>query len=192
MPSGHDDTWTGFSWLIVHRRRKIWTIRHKNKIEMNTFFIPIDQYFSFNVVTNSSTREHIMCYTVSETTIYSNLRLYSVVLKVQIVLIKIHSKPSYYVGTTLRYTSTSLRHQDSCRYPGAYLAPGHNQPPPGLHYGYVNDITLLVKFTNPRMHLLHIPQCSLQNRNAHISVLNGALWDMEQVHSGICEIDLLF
>ena len=49
----------------------------------------------------------------------------------------------------------------------------------------------LSQFTNPRMHLLHIPQCSIQNRNVHISVLNGALWDMEQVHSGICEIGLL-
>ena len=45
--------------------------------------------------------------------------------------------------------------------------------------------------TNPRMHLFHIPQCSIQNRNGHISVLNGALWDMEQVHSGICEVGLL-
>ena len=34
------------------------------------------------------------------------------------------------------------------------------------------------------MYLNHTPQCSIQNRNAHISVLNGALWDMEQVHSG--------
>ena len=40
-------------------------------------------------------------------------------------------------------------------------------------------------------HPFHIPQCSIQNRNVHISVLNGALWDMEQVHSGICEIGLL-
>ena len=40
------------------------------------------------------------------------------------------------------------------------------------------------------MHLFHIPQCSIQNRNLHISVLNGALCDMEQVHSGICEIRL--
>ena len=36
----------------------------------------------------------------------------------------------------------------------------------------------------------HIPQCTIQNRNVHISVLNGALWDMEQVHYGICEIGL--
>ena len=43
-------------------------------------------------------------------------------------------------------------------------------------------------FTNAKMHLFHIPQCSIQNRNVHISVLNGALWDMEQVHSGICEL----
>ena len=38
------------------------------------------------------------------------------------------------------------------------------------------------------MHLFHIPECSTQNRNVHISVLNGAFWDMEQVHSGICEL----
>ena len=42
--------------------------------------------------------------------------------------------------------------------------------------------------TNPRMHLFHIPQGSIQNRNVHISVLNGELWDMAQVHSGICEL----
>ena len=41
------------------------------------------------------------------------------------------------------------------------------------------------------MHLFHILQCSIRNRNVHISVLNGALWDMEQVHLGICEIGLL-
>ena len=34
---------------------------------------------------------------------------------------------------------------------------------------------------------MHIPQCTIQNRNVHISILNGALWDMGQVHSGICE-----
>ena len=37
------------------------------------------------------------------------------------------------------------------------------------------------------MHLFHIPQCSIQNRNVHISVVNGALLGVEQVHSGICE-----
>ena len=37
------------------------------------------------------------------------------------------------------------------------------------------------------MHLFHIPQYTIQNRNVHISVLNGALWDMKQVHCGICE-----
>ena len=49
----------------------------------------------------------------------------------------------------------------------------------------------LTWFTNARMPLFHIPQCSIQNRNVHISVINGALWDTEQVHSGICEIGLL-
>ena len=43
---------------------------------------------------------------------------------------------------------------------------------------------------NPRMHLFHIPQCSILNRNVHSSVLNGALWAMEHVHSGICEFGL--
>ena len=41
------------------------------------------------------------------------------------------------------------------------------------------------------MHLFHIPQYTIQNKNVHISVLNGALRDTEQVHCGICEIGLL-
>ena len=41
------------------------------------------------------------------------------------------------------------------------------------------------------MHLFDIPQCTIQNRNVHISVLNGTLWDIEPVHYGICEIGLL-
>ena len=45
--------------------------------------------------------------------------------------------------------------------------------------------------TTPTMHLTHIPQCTIQNRNVHISILNDALWDMEHVHWGICEIGLL-
>ena len=38
------------------------------------------------------------------------------------------------------------------------------------------------------MHLFHIPQRSIQNRNVHISVMIETLWDTEHVHSGICEI----
>ena len=41
------------------------------------------------------------------------------------------------------------------------------------------------------MHLFHIPQCTIQNRNVHISVLNGALWDMELVRCGIYELGQL-
>ena len=37
----------------------------------------------------------------------------------------------------------------------------------------------------------HIPECSIQNRNVHISVLNGTFWDMKQVHFGISENGLL-
>ena len=40
------------------------------------------------------------------------------------------------------------------------------------------------------MHLFPIPQHTIQNRNVHISVLNGVLWDMEQVRFGICEVGL--
>ena len=41
------------------------------------------------------------------------------------------------------------------------------------------------------MHVSHILQCTIQNRNVHISVQNDPFWDMEQVHCGICEISLL-
>ena len=41
------------------------------------------------------------------------------------------------------------------------------------------------------MHLFYIPQCTIQNINVHISVMNGVLWDMEQVHYGNCEISVL-
>ena len=36
------------------------------------------------------------------------------------------------------------------------------------------------------MHLSHIPQYTIQNRNVHISVLNGVLWDVGQVPNEIC------
>ena len=48
----------------------------------------------------------------------------------------------------------------------------------------------LINLTNPTMHLSHIPQFTIQNRNVHISFLNGVLWDMEQVHCRIWEIVL--
>ena len=38
------------------------------------------------------------------------------------------------------------------------------------------------------MHLSYIPQYTIQNRNVLISVLDGVLWDMGQVH---CETGLL-
>ena len=43
------------------------------------------------------------------------------------------------------------------------------------------QISKCIIFTNPRMHMFHIPQCSIQNRNVHISVLNGALWELDQL-----------
>ena len=40
------------------------------------------------------------------------------------------------------------------------------------------------------MHLSHIPQYTIQNRAVSISVLNAVLWDMGQVHWGVCEFGL--
>ena len=50
---------------------------------------------------------------------------------------------------------------------------------------------LLTWFTNPTTHLSNIPQCTIQYRIVHISVLNGVYWDMRQVHCGICECGVL-
>ena len=60
-------------------------------------------------------------------------------------------------------------------------------------YDY-NHFRLLkqINFTNPRMHLFHNPHCSIQNRDVHISVLIETLWDMERVHSGICDLGQLY
>ena len=49
----------------------------------------------------------------------------------------------------------------------------------------------MTNLTNPTKYSLRIPQYTIQNRNEHISVLNGVFWDMGQVHCGVCEIDLL-
>ena len=42
------------------------------------------------------------------------------------------------------------------------------------------------------MHLSHIPQYTIQNRNVHISVLNGALWDMGQVTGFVNSVFVFF
>ena len=41
------------------------------------------------------------------------------------------------------------------------------------------------------MHLFYVPRFSIQNRNAHIPVLNEALWDMEQMYFGVCKLGQL-
>ena len=58
-------------------------------------------------------------------------------------------------------------------------------------YWNSHHISWFTQFTDPRMHQFHIPQWSNQKRNVHISVLNGAFWDMGQVQCGICEIGIL-
>ena len=55
---------------------------------------------------------------------------------------------------------------------------------PKLQRWFIYEIRL------SNMHLTHNPQCTIQNRNVHISFLNDALRDMGRVDCGICEIDL--
>ena len=43
----------------------------------------------------------------------------------------------------------------------------------------------------PTTHLSHIPQCTIQNKNVHISVLGGVLWDMGLLLCGNSEISQL-
>ena len=50
-----------------------------------------------------------------------------------------------------------------------------------LTYSQIPLCTWMHFRTEPTMRLSHIPQCTIQNRNVHISVLNGVLWDVEQV-----------
>ena len=80
---------------------------------------------------------------------------------------------------------------------GCFLLWSSQIPMKVANYTSANDNLIFVigyffyeytNVTSPRMHLFHIPQYSIQNRNVHISVPNGALWEMEQVHSGICEL----
>ena len=57
-----------------------------------------------------------------------------------------------------------------------------SETPPWLtHWGETN-------LTNPTMHLFHIQQYTIQNRNVHIFILNNVLWQMDQVHCGIYEL----
>ena len=37
------------------------------------------------------------------------------------------------------------------------------------------------------MHLFHTRECTIQNKNVHISFLNGAFWDTEYVYCGFCD-----
>ena len=40
------------------------------------------------------------------------------------------------------------------------------------------------------MQLFHIPQYAIQNSNVQIYALDCVLWDIGQVHFGICETSL--
>ena len=48
----------------------------------------------------------------------------------------------------------------------------------------------LTWFTNPRMHLFHSKLLDSEQKCEHF-ILNGELWNREQVHSGIYETNLL-
>ena len=52
------------------------------------------------------------------------------------------------------------------------------------------EYSVYISNRSPTMYLSQTPQCTIQNRNVYISVLNGAFWAMEQVQCGICEFGL--
>ena len=84
---------------------------------------------------------------------------------------------SIYATLVMPWLLMTLRHKE----------PSYQQP---LYWPSSPRICAI--FTNPTMHQSHIPQRTIQNRNVHISVLNGALWDMGKVHCGICATGLLW
>ena len=52
-------------------------------------------------------------------------------------------------------------------------------------YRWGDPVLKLTEFTHLTMQLFHIPECNIQNRNVHISVLNVALWDLWDWTNGI-------
>ena len=59
----------------------------------------------------------------------------------------------------------------------------------GKHQIIVNLLLCVTNLTNPKMHLCHLPKCTIHNSH---SVPNGALWGMTQVHCGIHQIGLWY
>ena len=57
----------------------------------------------------------------------------------------------------------------------------------GVLFCFVVVTLRWTNLVNTTIHLFYISQSTIQNRNVHISVLNGALWDMGLVHCGVCE-----
>ena len=54
-------------------------------------------------------------------------------------------------------------------------------------YHILHEAPDMYNLINPTMKLHYIPQYTIQNRNVHMSLMNGTLCDVGQVHSGICE-----
>ena len=63
--------------------------------------------------------------------------------------------------------------------------------PTHIYQHRFSEIRPLTNLTNPIMHLFHNPQCTIQNKNVRISVLSVELWDMGQVHCGVCEFVIM-
>ena len=87
--------------------------------------------------------------------------------------------PLYQQRLWHEYIITSKVFMDVIIHSCLNLNGGLTKPPLKLGVG-----VWLTKF--PTMHMFHIPQYNIQNRNVNISVLNVALWDIEHVYDGIC------
>ena len=89
------------------------------------------------------------------------------------------------------HINKSQKRCKSSTYSIAHHCGRRRSPPPPPHHPHHHHCnwpsSQIPEFTCSISH-----KCSIQNRNVHISVLNGTLWDMERIemHSGICEISL--
>ena len=75
--------------------------------------------------------------------------------------------------------------------PLLHIDPGKAEVWSALLLGCLWCVQIIDQFHKYHNAPVPYPQCTIQSKNAHISALNDALWDMKQVHCGICELGQL-
>ena len=100
-----------------------------------------------------------------------------------------------FYGNCILYHCSILKWGKSLKFPTKIQRPIHL-----THMFFLVLRTLHVCYPSERINHFHksqnaaaaCAQCSTQNTNVHVSVLNGEFWDMEQVCSEICELGQLY